>query len=71
MAILKNKQCPFCTNNQQEVDYKDTESLKTFIDSHGRINKTKRSGLCAGHQRLLATAIKRARSLALLPFIVS
>ena len=71
MAILKNKQCHFCTGNQKDIDYKDVEALKNFLDSHGRINVQKRSGLCSGHQRRLATAIKRARSLALLPFIVS
>lgn len=71
MPVLKNKQCYFCTNNQKDVDYKDVEALKGFLDSHGRINIKKRSGLCSGHQRSLASAIKRARSLALLPFVVS
>jgi small subunit ribosomal protein S18 len=71
MSILKTKQCPFCANNQKTVDYKDIETLKAYLDSHGRINHNKRSAVCSRHQRSLSTAIKRARSLALLPFLVS
>ncbi|HQJ84046.1 MAG TPA: 30S ribosomal protein S18, partial [Candidatus Paceibacterota bacterium] len=51
------------------VDYKDVEILKSFLDTHGRINKHRRTGTCAKHQRQVATAIKQARFLALLPFI--
>lgn len=65
------KQCFFCTNNIKEVDYKDVEGLKMFLDTHGRILNHKRTSVCAKHQRKLATAIKRARFLALLPYIVS
>jgi small subunit ribosomal protein S18 len=64
------KQCHFCTNNIKEIDYKDLETLKQFMDTHARIIKHKKSGLCSLHQRRLATAIKRARSLSLLPFIL-
>lgn len=64
-----SKQCFFCSNNIKEVDYKDIETLKEFVDPYGRIVKHSRSAVCAGHQRALATAIKRARQLALLPFI--
>ena len=64
------KQCHFCTNNIKEIDYKDVETLKQFLDTHARIIKHKKTGLCSLHQRRVATAIKRARSLALLPFIV-
>jgi small subunit ribosomal protein S18 len=63
------KQCHFCTNNIKEIDYKDTEVLKPFLDSYARIMNHKRSSTCARHQRKLATAVKRARFLALLPFI--
>ncbi|MEA1929625.1 MAG: 30S ribosomal protein S18 [Patescibacteria group bacterium] len=62
--------CPLCTSNKQQIDYKDVESLKRFLDPYGRIMKHRRSGVCARHQRKLATAIKRARLMALLPFIV-
>lgn len=63
------KQCHFCTNNIKEIDYKDVETLKQFLDTHSRIIKHAKSGLCSLHQRRVATAIKRARSLSLLPFI--
>ena len=62
------KQCFFCNNGVKEVDYKDTESLKKFLNPHARIVNKRTSGLCALHQRGLARAIKRARSLALLPY---
>lgn len=66
-----SKQCHFCTNGIKEIDYKDVEPLKLFIDSHGRIVNHRRSSVCAKHQRKLATAIKRARFLALIPYIIS
>jgi len=65
------KQCHFCTNGIKEIDYKDVDVLKQFIDSHGRIVNHRRSSVCAKHQRKLANAIKRARFLALMPFIIS
>lgn len=64
-----NKQCHFCTNNAKVINYKDVETLKSFLDTHGRINKHRRTGACAKHQRQLATAVKQARFMALLPFI--
>jgi small subunit ribosomal protein S18 len=64
-----NKQCYFCTNNIKEIDYKNAEVLKSFQDSYGRIAGTRRTGVCSKHQRKLATAIKRARFLGLLPFL--
>ena len=65
---MNTKQCFFSQNNVDQVDYKDLEALKKFINPHGRILSRKRTGLCAKHQRQLATAVKRARFLALLPF---
>ncbi|MFH1193649.1 MAG: 30S ribosomal protein S18 [bacterium] len=73
MPIPKKKltrMCHFCTNNIKEIDYKDTETLKRFISSYGKIVPRKRNGVCAKHQRKLAMAIKRARTMALLPFMV-
>lgn len=65
------KQCHFCTNNLKDIDYKDIEALKAFMDSHGKIVNHRKSQVCAKHQRRLANAIKRARFLALIPYIVS
>lgn len=65
------RQCHFCTNNLREVDYKDVETLKQFLDAYARINKQARTGLCTLHQRRLAQAVKRARELALIPYSAS
>lgn len=62
-------QCYFSTNGIKYIDYKDTEVLKKFINPHARILARKRTGVCAGHQRQLAQAIKRARFIGLLPYI--
>jgi small subunit ribosomal protein S18 len=51
------------------VDYKDTDTLRRYITEHGRIRPRRQTGTCARHQRSLARAIKRARHLALLPFV--
>jgi len=69
--MISKKQCYFCTNSIKEIDYKDVEVLKPYIDSHGRIINHRRSFVCAKHQRRLSTAIKRARFMALMPFIIS
>jgi small subunit ribosomal protein S18 len=52
------------------VDYKDIETLKRFINPHGKIMPSRRTGLSAANQRALAQAVKRARFMALLPYIV-
>ncbi|MEK7652818.1 MAG: 30S ribosomal protein S18 [Patescibacteria group bacterium] len=62
-------QCYFSKNNIKHIDYKNIELLKKFIDSHARIVSHKKSGVCTKHQRELSNAIKRARFLALLPYI--
>jgi len=64
------KQDYFSANNIKYIDYKDTEILKKFLNPSGKIVSHKRSGVTAKNQRALATAIKRARFLGLLPFIV-
>ena len=63
------KQCYFSQNNINHIDYKDTEILKKFINPHSRIISMKKSGVNAKNQRKLATAIKRARFMGLLPFV--
>lgn len=69
MIEPKEKSCYFCLNNLSEIDYKDVPTLKRFISSYMKIAPRRRSGVCAKHQRKLAEAIKRARFMALLPFI--
>ena len=66
---MKNNQCFFKQNNIQHIDYKDIDILKRFINPHGRILAKKRSGVSAKNQRNLALAIKRARFMALMPFV--
>ncbi|MDD4901354.1 MAG: 30S ribosomal protein S18 [Patescibacteria group bacterium] len=68
-TIKKEKQCFFCANNLKDVDYKDAMFLRRFINSYGKILPKKRTGTCSGHQRKLAIAIKRARVMAILPFV--
>jgi len=67
-TIKKEKRCYFCVNNLKDVDYKDANFLRRFINSYGKILPKKRTGSCSKHQRKLATAIKRARVMAILPF---
>lgn len=62
-------QCFFCSQNLRYVDYKETELLKRFISSQVKIVDPKHTGVCAKHQRRLAEAVKRARFMALLPFV--
>ncbi len=64
------KQCFFSKNNITQIDYKDVDALRKFMNPHGRMIARKRSGLCAKHQRQLAQAVKRARFMGLLPYIV-
>ncbi len=72
MPISKptTRQCLFCRVNAEAVNYKDTNNLKRYLSSFGKIVPRKRSGVCAWHQRKLSNAIKRARFMALLPYMV-
>ncbi len=63
-------QCYFENYNIKYIDYKNTELLKKFINPHGRIQPARRSGVCAKHQRKLARAVKQARYMGLLPYII-
>ena len=65
----KKKVCIFCEDKIQYIDYKDTVRLRKFISERGKILPRRISGACAKHQRQLTTAIKRARVVALLPYI--
>lgn len=63
------KQCFFKQHNIEHIDYKDTEILKKFLNPHARIIGKKRTNVSAINQRKLATAVKRARFMALLPYV--
>ena len=63
-----NKSCYFCTENINQLDYKNTQILRNFLSGQAKILPPRRTGTCQRHQRILATAIKRARFMALLPF---
>lgn len=65
----RKKVCIFCADKVQFIDYKDSAKLRKFITERGKIQPRRMSGTCAMHQRELNTAIKRARQVALLPFI--
>jgi small subunit ribosomal protein S18 len=69
MATFQKKNCRFCEARIEEIDYKDVKLLQKFLSSVGKIETRKRSGNCPKHQRKLSTSIKRARIMALLPFI--
>ncbi len=66
---MNNKNCYFTENNIKHIDYKDVDLLKKFLNPHARIISRKRTGVTAKHQRNLATAVKRARFMGLLPFV--
>lgn len=65
----RKKVCLFCTDKTAVIDYKDTARLRKYISERGKILPRRVSGTCAKHQRELTTAIKRARVLALLPYV--
>ncbi len=67
--FFKKRVCMFCTEKIEEIDYKDVARLSRFITERGKMSSRRGSGVCARHQRKLARAIKRARYIALLPFI--
>ncbi len=63
------KVCAFCAGKIETVDYKNADKLRGYISDRGKIAPRRRTGTCAKHQRILARAIKRARHLALLPYV--
>jgi len=63
------KVCTFCVDKVKEIDYKDAAKLRRYISERGKIVPRRVSGTCAAHQRQLQSAIKRARVLALLPYL--
>ena len=67
--VPSRKVCSFCADKIEAIDYKDSEKLRGYISDRGKIAPRRRTGTCAKHQRILAVAIKRARHLALLPYV--
>jgi small subunit ribosomal protein S18 len=67
-VFFKKKVCRFCTQ-KLKIDYKDADMLRRFVTERGKILPRRITGTCAKHQRALALAIKRARIIAILPFV--
>lgn len=67
----KRKVCRFCVDSNIEIDYKNPAALRGFLTERGKIMPRRITGTCARHQRVLAMAIKRARTLALLPYVTA
>ena len=66
--IPRKKVCAFCQAKTENIDYKDVNTLKKYVTEGGKILPRRMTGTCAKHQRLLASAIKHARIVDLLPF---
>jgi small subunit ribosomal protein S18 len=66
--VQRRKVCAFCVDHISYIDYKDPGRLRRYVSDRGKIEPRRKTGTCAKHQRGLATAIKRARHIALLPF---
>jgi len=64
----RKKVCAFCADKSTEIDYKDVEKLKKFVSEKGKILPRRVTGTCALHQRKVTEAIKKARTIALLPY---
>ena len=65
----RRKPCQHCRDKVEQVDYKDVVSLRKFISEKGKIRSRRITGACRRHQSQIATAVKRARELALLPYV--
>jgi small subunit ribosomal protein S18 len=65
----RRKSCPYCRDKVDVVDYKDLASLRRAISDKGKIRSSRVTGACRRHQSQLATAVKRARELGLLPYV--
>ena len=65
----RRKPCPYCRDKIDQVDYKDIGSLRRMISDRGKIRSRRITGACRRHQSQIATAVKRAREVALLPYV--
>jgi small subunit ribosomal protein S18 len=66
---VKRKPCAFCLDKSLAVSYRDVNRLRKYVSERGKIVPRRISGTCAKHQRMLTTAIKRARQIAFLPYV--
>jgi len=66
--VSRRKVCAFCQEKISSIDYKDVTRLKKYVSEGGKILPRRNTGVCAKHQRLLSTAIKRARVMSLISF---
>ncbi len=66
---MLKRRCYYCKNKIEHVDYKDVQTLKQFLSGHAKIQPRHRTGLCSKHQRWVSRALKRARQMALLPYV--
>jgi len=65
----RRKSCQYCRDKVDQVDYKDVTALRKFISDRGKIRSRRITGACRRHQSQIARAVKRARELALLPYV--
>ena len=65
----RRKVCVFCGSENNEIDYKDVAKLKKYVSERGKILPRRITGNCAKHQRAITTAVKRARHIALMPYV--
>ncbi len=65
----KRKNCSFCADKAEIIDYKDAQKLKKYLTEAGKILPRRITGTCAEHQRMLARAIKKAREASLIPYV--
>jgi ribosomal protein S18 len=66
---IKRKSCFFCKDKVEEIDYKNVNQLRRYVSEKGKIRNRRISGACRRHQRQVAVAVKRAREMALLPYV--
>ena len=66
---MKPKACQYCVDKVKLIDYKEVGRLRSAVTEHGKIKSRRLTGTCAAHQRKVAMAVKRARHMALLPFV--
>lgn len=64
----RRRVCSFCVDKVEHIDYKEPAKLRRYVSDRGKIEPRRKTGTCARHQRMLTTALKRARHMALLPF---
>jgi len=67
-SFNRRKVCQFCVDHVQDIDYKDLGRLRRYMSDRGKIEPRRKTGTCARHQRRLSHALKRARTLALMPY---